>query len=74
MTSHSNRAIQAGDVSDIDAMAAYLPYCDAFATDKLVANVARSLSIEHVYSCKLYDASAKGVAALIEHVRGLRTV
>src|SRR6185295_8938555 len=34
MTAHSTRRIKQGDVTDIDAMAAYLPYCDVYGADR----------------------------------------
>jgi hypothetical protein len=65
MTSHSNRKIGEGDVTDVDAMAAYLPYCDAYATDKLIASVGRSLDVEKTYECELFDASNDSVSKFI---------
>src|SRR6185437_6802606 len=34
MTAHSTRRIKQGDATDIDAMAAYLPYCDVYGADR----------------------------------------
>jgi hypothetical protein len=34
MTAHSTRTIKQGDVTDIDAMATYLPYCDVYGADR----------------------------------------
>ena len=34
MTAHSTRRIKQGDVTDIDAMAAYLPYCEVYGADR----------------------------------------
>src|SRR4051812_1750646 len=45
MTAHSNRKIKQGDMTDIDAMATYLPYCDVYGADRFMAGVARSLKV-----------------------------
>jgi hypothetical protein len=45
MTAHSTRRIKQGDVTDIDAMAAYLPYCDVYGADRFMAELARSLKV-----------------------------
>jgi hypothetical protein len=37
MTAHSTRTIKQGDVTDINAMATYLPYCDVYGADRFMA-------------------------------------
>lgn len=68
MTAHSTRAIKEGDVTDIDAMAAYLPYCDIYGADRFMAEVAWSLKVPERYNCNLFDSRKDGVAKLIEHL------
>jgi hypothetical protein len=62
MTAHSTRTIKQGEVTDIDAMATYLPYCDVYGADRLMAEVARSLKVPEHYSCHLFDSRRDGVA------------
>jgi hypothetical protein len=69
MTAHSTRTIKQGDVTDIDAMATYLPYCDVYGADRFMAEVARSLKVPERYSCHLFDSRSDGVAKLIDHLR-----
>lgn len=71
LTSHPNRPIRQGDMADFDAMAAYLPYSDAYATDAFAATLARSVSMDTTYSCPIFDARRQGVRALIDHVIGV---
>jgi hypothetical protein len=66
MTQHANRPIKRGDVADLEAIWAYLPYCDAYITDKLAANVARAVGADTLYDCALFDPTISGVAGLIE--------
>ena len=69
MTAHSTRTIKQGDVTDIDAMATYLPYCDVYGADRFMAEVARSLKVPERYNCRLFDSRKNGVAKLIDHLR-----
>jgi len=69
MTAHSTRMIKQGDVTDIDAMATYLPYCDVYGADRFMAEVARSLKAPERYNCHLFDSRKDGVAKLIDHLR-----
>jgi hypothetical protein len=69
MTAHSTRTIKQGDVTDIDAMATYLPYCDIYGADRFMAEVARSLKVPERYNCDLFDSRRDGVAKLIDHLR-----
>jgi hypothetical protein len=41
MTAQSTRTIKQGDVTDIDAMATYLPYCDVYGADRFMAELHR---------------------------------
>ena len=66
MKSHAGRTIKPGDATDVDAMAAYLPYCDAYATDKLIRSVAMSLDVEKRHGCKVFDAGTECVQRFIE--------
>jgi hypothetical protein len=68
MTAHSTRTIKQGDVTDIDAMATYLPYCDVYGADRFMTEVARSLKVPERYSCHLFDSRKDGVAKLIDHL------
>ena len=68
MTAHSTRTIKQGDVTDIDAMATYLPYCDVYGADRFMAEVARSLKVPERYNCHLFDSRKDGVAKLIDHL------
>jgi hypothetical protein len=68
MTAHSTRKIKPGDVTDIDAMAAYLPYCDVYGADRLMTGVAKSLDVPERYGCHLFDSGRDGVANLINHL------
>ena len=68
MTAHSTRRIKQGDVTDIDAMAAYLPYCDVYGADRFMAELARSLKVPERYNCHLFDSRKDGVAKLIDHL------
>ena len=68
MSTQSNRSITPSDVPDMDTMAAYLPYCDMYATDKTVANVARNLKLPNQYACQIFDASLAGVESLSQAV------
>lgn len=70
MTAHSNRCIRAGDVTDVDAMAAYLPYCDAYATDALITGVARSLDLPRTYKCELFDSGTDSITKFIDYLTG----
>ena len=69
MTHYANRKIKSGDVSDLEAIAYYLPYCDAFITDKSAASVARAINVDQQYDCALFDASQSSVGALIEFLK-----
>jgi hypothetical protein len=69
MTAHSTRTIKQGDVTDIDAMATYLPYCDVYGADRFMAEVARSLKVPERYNCHLFDSRKDGVVKLIDHLR-----
>jgi hypothetical protein len=69
MTHHAHRNIKSGDVSDLDAIAHYLPYCDAFITDKLAASIALAINVEQQYDCALFDATRSGVAELIDFLK-----
>jgi hypothetical protein len=68
MTAHSTRRIKQGDVTDIDARAAYLPYCDVYGADRFMAELARSLKVPDRYNCHLFDSRKDGVAKLIDHL------
>jgi hypothetical protein len=68
MTAHPTRTIKQGDVTDIDAMATYLPYCDVYGADRFMAEVARSLKVPERYDCALFDSRKDGVAKLIDHL------
>jgi hypothetical protein len=69
MTQHAHRRIKSGDVSDLDAIASYLPYCDAFITDNLAASVARAIDVDKQYDCALFDSTQSGVAGLIDFLK-----
>jgi hypothetical protein len=69
MTAHATRTIKQGDVTDIDAMATYLPYCDIYGADRFMADVARSLKVPERYNCHLFDSRKDSVARLIDHLR-----
>jgi hypothetical protein len=69
MTAHSTRTIKQGDVTDIDAMATYLPYCDVYGADRFMAEVARSLKVPERHNCHLFDSRRDGVTKLIDHLR-----
>jgi hypothetical protein len=69
MTIDPHRNIKSGDVSDLDAIAYYLPYCDAFITDKFAANVALAIDVDKQYDCALFNASQAGVAGLIDFLK-----
>ena len=69
MTAHSTRTIKQGDVTDIDAMATYLPYCDVYGADRFMAEVARSLKVPKRYNCHVFDSRKDEVAKLIDHLR-----
>jgi hypothetical protein len=69
MTNNSDHHIKPGDATDFDAMAAYLPYCDAFVTDRLTANAARSIDVHTHYGCALFDASRQGISDLMEFLK-----
>lgn len=69
MTAHSTRAIKQGDMTDIEAMATYLPYCDVYGADRFTAEVARSLKVPERYKCHLFDSQTAGVVKLTEHLR-----
>ena len=65
MTQCSDHKISPSDVTDFEAMATYLPYCDAYITDQLAANVARSIDVNVNFGCALFDAGKQGVSDLI---------
>ncbi len=69
MTAHSSRKIKAGDMTDIDAIATYLPYCDVYGADRFMTEVANSLKVPERYGCHLFDSGRDGVANLINHLR-----
>ena len=73
MTAHSTRTIKQGDLTDIDAMATYLPYCDVYGADRFMAEIARSLKVPQRYNCHLFDSRKDGVARLIDHLRNALT-
>ena len=56
-------------MTDIDAMATYLPYCDVYGADRFMAEVAKSLKVPERYGCRLFDSGKDGVANLIDHLR-----
>jgi len=68
MTAHSTRTIKASDMTDIDAMATYLPYCDVYGADRFMAEVARSQKVPERYDCNLFDSRKDGVAKLIDYL------
>ncbi|MCL4710490.1 MAG: hypothetical protein KJZ73_04525 [Pseudorhodoplanes sp.] len=68
VTAHSTRTIKQGDMTDIDAMATYLPYCDIYGSDRFMAEVARSLNVSERFNCRLFDSRKEGVANLIDHL------
>jgi hypothetical protein len=63
-----NSQIKQGDVTDIDAMAAYLPYCGVYGADRFMAELARSLKVPERYNCHLFDSRKDGVAKLIDQL------
>jgi hypothetical protein len=67
---HGKRPIRPGDMTDLDAMACYLPYCHLYGTDRMTAELARSLDIPLRYDCELFDARKAGVTELIGRLRG----
>ncbi len=69
MTAHSTRTVKQGDMTDIDAMATYLPYCDVYGADRFMAEVARSLKVPEQFNCHLFDSGKDGVVKLIDHLR-----
>lgn len=69
MTAHAHRTIKRGDVTDIDAMATYLPYCDVYGADRFMAEVARSLKVPERFNCHVFDSRTDGVKKLIDHLR-----
>ena len=69
MTAHPTRTIKQGDVTDIDAMATYLPYCDVYGADRFMAEVARSLKVPERFNCHLFDSRKDGVTKLIKHLQ-----
>ena len=69
MTAHSTRTIKQGDVTDVEAMATYLPYCDVYGADRFMAEVARSLNVPERYNCHLFNSRKDGVSSLIDHIR-----
>ena len=69
MTAHATRTIKQGDVTDIDAMSTYLPYCDIYGADRFMAGLAKSLGVPDRYGCRLFDSGKDGVANLIDHLR-----
>jgi len=68
-TAGSHREIQKGDLTDVDAMATYLPYCDVYGAERFIANVARSLKVPERFDRQLFDATKEGVKQLIEYLR-----
>jgi hypothetical protein len=68
MTAHSTRMIKQGDVTDINAMATYLPYCDVYGADRFMAEVAKSLKVPEQFNCHLFDSGKDGVNKLIMHL------
>jgi hypothetical protein len=68
LTGYPNRTIKPGDSADLDALAAYLPYSDTYATDAFAATLARSLSCHSKYACPIFDAKTAGVSKLIDHL------
>jgi hypothetical protein len=68
MTAYANRPIKRGDLSDLDAMAAYLPYCDVYGADGLTADVARRQNVEKAYGCRLFDSRKDGLRKLIDYL------
>ena len=69
MTAHPTRTIKPGDMTDIDAMATYLPYCDVYGADRFMSEVARSLKVPERYNCHLFDSRKDGVIKLIDHLQ-----
>lgn len=59
ITDFRSRPIQAGDVTDIDIISAYLPYVDVFATDHFMMNLIKNLSLDEGYKTTIFSA-AKG--------------
>ncbi|MTD95723.1 hypothetical protein GIW81_15390 [Hyphomicrobium sp. xq] len=68
LTGNPNRTIKPGDSADLDAVAAYLPYSDTYATDAFAATLVRSLAYHSKYKCPVFDAKSAGVNKLIEHL------
>ena len=68
-TAHGKRSIKPGDTTDLDAMACYLPYCHLYGTDRMTAELARSLDIPSRYDCELFDARKLGVRSLIDRLQ-----
>ena len=66
LTHHSNHQVKPGDMPDFEAIAAYLPYCDAYMTDKLAASVAKAIAADAKFGCALFDATMVGVAGMID--------
>ena len=55
-------------MTDIDAVATYLPYCDVYGADRFMAEVARSLKVPERFNCHLFDSRKDGITRLIEHL------
>lgn len=74
LTHHSHRQVQPGDMPDFETLSAYLPYCDAYMTDKLAASVAKAIGADEKFGCALFDATKAGVAGMLGFlVQKLRT-
>jgi hypothetical protein len=69
LTHHSNRKIEEGDLTDIEAIATFLPYCDIYATDRLAANLARAVTSAAAYRHKVYDSSTKNIRVLLSDLK-----
>lgn len=68
MTAYANRPIRAGDATDVDAMAAYLPYCDMYAADGAMVAIARQEAVDSMFGCELFSSRGE-VDQLIQRVR-----
>ena len=68
LTHHSNRQVKPGDMPDFEAIAAYLPDCDAFMTDKLASSVAKAIGADTKYGCAIFDATKADLARIISYL------
>jgi hypothetical protein len=68
LTRHPERRVKCGDMTDLDAMSTYLPYCDVYATDAFAAALGRATRAEALFGCRIFDAKREGVRQLVEYI------